>query len=147
MHHRALRWRALSCAAITMSILLWATAAHAAILVADANTFAQQVFANPAILGVATFDTQADPRTTAVSDTLGTIFPTHGAQFGIISTGLAASAANPNSNDPDEPYVDDESTEFSFLTVRGSSDYDVTVVRIPFTVGPSANCLTMDFQF
>ena len=143
----------LACTLAATATLMAAGAAHASITPVTndgpgADAFAQEVFANAGILGAAGFQTAPSGRSTATATGLGSVFPTRGDGFGIISSGLAASADDPNSNDPDDEfYAADKSTGFSGFVVRGTSDYDVTVLRIPFVAPASANCLTMDFQF
>lgn len=123
---------------------------------AGATTFGQAVFKDPSLLGATPgFDLSPGAGSAATSDALG-LFPTNGTTFGILSTGHADSADDPNANDPDKPAdedFDDLSYDYgvddpaNYVPKRGESDYDVTVLRLPFTARETANCLTLDFQF
>jgi hypothetical protein len=75
-------------------------------------------------------------------------FPTAGPSYGILSTGDAAAAANPNANSPDDPGPDDDqSAADGGQNVRGDSDFDVTILKIDLNVPAGANCLSIDFRF
>ena len=75
-------------------------------------------------------------------------FPTAGSTFGVLTTGYAESADDPNNNVPDQPGgSDDQSGNLGGGLVRGTSSYDVSVVAIDLGVPSTANCLSFDFAF
>jgi hypothetical protein len=95
----------------------------------------------------ATFTNVASPLANGTIDSLGS-FPTHGANFGVLTTGLAASVDDPNSNVPDATDAsDDKSENLGGGLVRGTSSYDVSVLKVDLNVPATANCLRFDFQF
>ena len=150
MISHATRLGALLCAlAATMATAGSAQAAITPVPVtpAGADTYAESIFRSGDIIGTPSFKIHPGGLSTAVSDGPMGAFPTAGTSFGIIATGLAASADDPNANVPDGPAnqpVDDKSHAFN-TSARGSQD--VTIVEIPFTAPSGANCLTLDFQF
>jgi hypothetical protein len=74
----------------------------------------------------------------AVSTTRLAGFPTNGGSFGILSTGNARRADDPN-NAPDT------GSEARGPAIRGARD--VTIMRIDLNVPRGANCLSFDFRF
>ncbi len=83
----------------------------------------------------------------AVSDSALTSFPTNGADYGILTTGNANFADDPNSNVPDSAgSLDDKSANNGGGPVRGDSDRDVSVLKVGLNVPSGANCLSVDFQ-
>jgi hypothetical protein len=76
----------------------------------------------------------------AVVDSPLSSFPTVGNTFAVMSTGDATIAGNPNDSSS-------SGANIAGPNVRGDTDFDVSVLKIPFTVPSSANCLTFDFQF
>lgn len=67
-------------------------------------------------------------------------FPTHGSDFGILTSGDVASADDPNS-------AGNTSADLGGPNVRGDTDFDASVLKVDLDVPASANCLTFDFQF
>lgn len=67
-------------------------------------------------------------------------FPTHGTDYGILTTGDAGSASTPN---------DSESTSGGNGggNVRGNSDRDVSILKVDLAAPSGASCLSMDFKF
>ncbi len=76
----------------------------------------------------------------AVSDTALTAFPTHGPQYGILTTGDAKVANAPNSSGG-------TGFDLSGPNVRGNTDYDVTILKTNLAVPSGVNCLAIDFRF
>lgn len=150
MTRQRTRLGALACAVAITTTLAGAGSAQAAITPvtlndAGADVFATSVFRNPSIVGSPSFEIHPFGASTGVSTAFGSAFPTNGSDFGILSTGLATSADDPNANVPDSPNeLDDKTTNFN-RSARGS--HDVTIVEIPFSAPQGSNCLTMDFQF
>ena len=77
-------------------------------------------------------------RPAAVSSTRLAGFPTNGSTFGILSTGNARLADDPN----DSPSSGSESRGPS---IRGARD--VVIMRVDLRVPSGANCLSFDFRF
>jgi hypothetical protein len=107
---------------------------------AGATSFGEAVFRNAGILGAPSFHTSPGAGSAGTATTFGTVMPTRGETFGILSTGFAQFADDPNT-EPDTTHA------FSNALVRGTSSYDATTIALPFTAPAGANCLTMDFQF
>lgn len=76
----------------------------------------------------------------AVSDTALVGFPTHSGKYGILTTGDAALADDPNS-------ANNSGVDNGGGNVRGNTDYDVTVLKIDLSVPSDANCLALNFKF
>ncbi|QIK74596.1 choice-of-anchor L domain-containing protein [Nocardioides piscis] len=65
-----------------------------------------------------------------------------------MTSGFAASADDPNANDPDSASeFDDKTGDLNGGNVRGNTDFDVSVLKVDLDVPASANCLSFDFQF
>ena len=88
----------------------------------------------------ASFVAQPAESTAGRATTVHPPFPRHGSAYGILSTGAAATADQPNS-------AGDTGTDFGGLPVRGDTDRDVTIMQIDLTVPPGRNCLSFDFRF
>ncbi len=67
-------------------------------------------------------------------------FPTAGATAGMLSTGAATILTQPNDDEGSGQNLHGEN-------VRGNTDYDVTILKIDFTVPAAANCARLDFRF
>ncbi len=76
----------------------------------------------------------------AVSATPLAGFPSHADDYGILTTGDANLADDPNSSG--STGVDDGD-----YNGRGDTDYDVSVLKIDLDVPSEMNCLTIDFRF
>jgi|GEM_PF-6260651 len=70
----------------------------------------------------------------------GGSLPIDGKGFGILSTGDAAIAGEPNN-------THNAGSSLQGAPVRGSSDFDVTILELELLVPPQTQCLTFDFQF
>ncbi len=68
-------------------------------------------------------------------------FPTAGATFSILTNGDVKLADDPNLA------LDRTGADDGGPNVRGSTDFDVTVLKLNITVPPGANCLRFDFKF
>jgi len=105
-----------------------------------ASDIASAVTSNPAFVSGASFEAVTGGTPNAVSDSALTSFPTNGADYGILTTGNANFADDPN---------DRGSTTAANggLNVRGDTDYDVNILKVDLDVPSGANCLSVDFQF
>jgi Ca2+-binding RTX toxin-like protein len=74
------------------------------------------------------------------SGPLGPYFPTTGNTFGILTTGNADFADDPNTSSRTAAFDGGG-------PVRGNTDRDVTILKVDLTVPAGANCLSFDFQF
>ncbi len=76
----------------------------------------------------------------AVSSTALTGFPRHGTNYGILTSGSAALADDPNNSSGSGADLDG-------ANARGDTDYDVTILKVDLNVPGGANCLAFDFRF
>jgi len=70
-------------------------------------------------------------------------FPTDGSTFAVLTTGDVNDAPTANNDPGTGTKLDD----FPGLNVRGDKDFDVSILKIDFTVGERMNCLSFDFRF
>jgi hypothetical protein len=75
-----------------------------------------------------------------VGDTPIGVFPTNGSTFAVLTTGNVDVAGLDNTSG--STGSDDRGPN-----VRGTTDVDVSILKIPFTTPGRANCLAFDFQF
>ena len=68
-------------------------------------------------------------------------FPTNGTDFGILTTGNVSSVQYPGT------LASTANPEPTPLANRGSSAFDVTVLKVDISVPETANCLAFDFKF
>jgi hypothetical protein len=80
------------------------------------------------------------PDAVADSGSALTPFPTHGTSYGILTTGDASQAAN-------APQSNFASASDGGGNVRGTSDYDVTILKVDLTAAANQTCLHVDFRF
>jgi RHS repeat-associated protein len=107
---------------------------------AGARALAEAMVADPFILDSARFVTippSGTPHGTA--DALS-FFPTHGSSFAILTVGNVMIADDPNTSGGD-------GTDLGGSSVRGNTDYDVTILELSLQAPPTANCLRLDFAF
>jgi hypothetical protein len=107
----------------------------------DPNAVAAAIASPSAPVTGASFQTippNGDP--VAVSTVPLTGFPTNGPSYGILTSGDAKLADDPNSS-PSSGAVDGGGN------VRGNTDRDVTILKIDLSVPAGANCLSFDFRF
>ena len=76
----------------------------------------------------------------AVIDSPLSFFPTDGQKAALITTGDAQLADDPNSSDS-------SGADDGGASIRGDTDFDVTVLKVGVNVPQGANCLTFDFAF
>ncbi len=67
-------------------------------------------------------------------------FPTHGSTYAILTTGDAGLAAKPNDSGG-------SGAGLGGASVRGDSDFDVTILKVDLAVPSGSNCLSLDFRF
>ena len=105
----------------------------------SATPIAKAMARDPALVRRAVFSAlPPSSKPAAVSRTRLAGFPTNGGSFGILSTGNARRADDPN-NAPDT------GSEARGPSIRGARD--VTIMRIDLNVPRGANCLSLDFRF
>jgi hypothetical protein len=108
---------------------------------AGAADIAATIAAPPTNVTGASYDSVPPTGTpNGTADSSLSSFPTHGATFGILTTGNVAFADDTNDND-------DTSADLDGPNVRGDTDFDVTVLKVDLDVPASANCLTFDLQY
>jgi uncharacterized repeat protein (TIGR01451 family) len=109
---------------------------------ASALDIARAIAVDPTWVTGASFVVQPPTLNTAnaVSDTPLTSFPIHGATYGVLTTGTAASVGTPD-------ILADTILFGGRIPGRGNSAYDVTILRIDLQVPSPNNCLFLDFQF
>jgi hypothetical protein len=76
----------------------------------------------------------------AVSTTALTGFPRHGKSYGILTSGSAALADNANN-------ATGSGADLGGPSVRGNTDFDVSILKINLSVPSGANCLAFNFRF
>ncbi len=105
----------------------------------SATPIAKAMARNPSLVKRAVFSAlPPSSKPAAVSTTKLAGFPTNGSSFGILSTGNARRADDPN-NAPDT------GSESRGPSIRGARD--VLIMRIDLRVPKGANCLSFDFRF
>ncbi|GAB4555888.1 MAG: hypothetical protein OHK0023_27650 [Anaerolineae bacterium] len=109
---------------------------------ATALQIAQAIAANPAIVTSASFVTRAGAAGTnssaASADSAVGGFPINGSTYGILSSGRANQLI---SGTPDP------GTDLGGGNIRGTSDFDVTILQVNLNVPSGVNCLSFDFRF
>jgi hypothetical protein len=110
---------------------------------ATASEIAAAIAQDPSDVTGASFAAKPGGTPDAVSTTALTGFPTHGASYGIHTSG-----------DANKAEVADTATTDNFASaddgggaVRGDTDRDVSILKIDLTVPSGRNCLQVDFQF
>jgi hypothetical protein len=108
---------------------------------ATALEIANGIAEDPSQVTGASFD-ELPPSGTpkALSSTALADFPTDGADYGLLTTGDATLANDPNS--AGNSGVDDGGGN-----IRGDTDFDVTVLKVDLNVPVDANCVTIEFRF
>jgi Ca2+-binding RTX toxin-like protein len=107
---------------------------------AGAAALADALAADPSVLAGARF-VSAPPAGSpnAVVDELN-VFPSHGADFAVLTTGDAAIADDANTSESSGS--DDGGASF-----RGNTDFDVTILAVELDVPAGRNCVQFDFAF
>ena len=104
---------------------------------AGALQLAQSMFQNPALISGASFVAHPPLGTpNAVVDGSLSFFPQNGNTFGLITSGDANLADDPNSSGSSG--ANDGGTP-----VRGNTDFDVTILKVDFTAPANTNCLSV----
>ncbi len=75
-----------------------------------------------------------------VSDTPLAGLPTHGSSYGILTTGDATIAGNPNDSGS-------SGASNGGGNVRGDNDFDVSILKVDLAVPQAASCLSIDFKY
>jgi hypothetical protein len=102
---------------------------------------ANAIASDPAVVAGASFQAVPPSGTPhAVADAPLSSFPTNGSTFAILTSGNAQLADDPN-------VAPSSGASLGGASVRGNSDFDVSVLQIDLTVPAGSNCLTIDFQF
>jgi hypothetical protein len=138
---------------LTLAIsLVGAHAASAAIVPTDnADTLAGAIVADAgtlappsALTGTPLALDVAFPN--ATSDVALAGFPTNGSTYAILTSGDPELADDPNESESDGVFTwdgEDPAEE----SLRGDTDYDVSVLAVKVTVPAGANCLALDYRF
>lgn len=122
--------------------------ASAAIVPGPAAALAAAVDGPGANITGASYVSLANAGQNGVGNSALSGFPTNGSTFAIMTSGLAASADDPNTNVPDSSAgTDDKTGDLGGPNVRGNTDFDVSVLKVDLAVPATANCLSFDFQF
>lgn len=90
------------------------------------------------ITGASFVTAPPDGDTAGVGDSPLAGFPQAGGTYAILSSGEVASVDQPGT------FANDQ---LSGDSVRGDSDYDVTILKVDLAVPQGSNCLTVDFRF
>ena len=104
----------------------------------NALTVAQAIASPSANVTGASFVAQPGGAPDGVSTTALAGFPTDGTSFGVLTSGNVSSVGSPGTF---------ANTSDGGGSVRGNSDFDVSVLKIDLSVPATANCLTFDFRF
>jgi hypothetical protein len=113
------------------------TPSNAAGATAIANSFAS----SPATVTGASYNAVPPSGTpNGTSNSSLTEFPTNGSTFGILTTGNISFADDPNTSGS-------SGASLGGGAVRGTSDRDVTILRVNLSVPAGRNCLGIDFRF
>lgn len=154
MNRTALGLAAALMTAAASPLILSAPAQAAISPTGDAHAIATAIAGLGANVTGASFVTVGGPNTNGVGDSSLSNFPTDGPTYAVLTTGLATSADDPNTNMPDSASAgDDKSTDLNGggtqdgAHFRGNTDYDVSVLKVDLNIPATANCLTLDFQF
>ncbi|MDQ3631544.1 MAG: choice-of-anchor L domain-containing protein [Actinomycetota bacterium] len=135
--------RRITAAAVLLAGVAVAAPASAAIveypLDPSATPIAKAMARDPALVRRAVFSAlPPSSKPAAVSTTRLGGFPTSGSSFGILSTGNAKIADDPNSST-------ESGSESRGPAIRGARD--VVIMRVDLRVPRGANCLSFDFRF
>jgi hypothetical protein len=146
--------RSLKCSVIASVVSVAALGALAAPALATitttrtASTVATAIVADTSTISSSSFQEIAPTGSgleepNAVSTTALGGFATNGADYGILTTGDATLADQPNNSGSDGVGLGGDNG----TTVRGDNDFDVTVLQVNLTVPANVNCMTVDFRF
>jgi hypothetical protein len=124
---------------IGIALAAFVPTAQATITPSGALAIANAIASPSATVTGASFVTQPPSGTpNGVSTTTLTGFPTDGSSFGVLTSGNVSVVGSPatfaNVADGGSP-------------VRGTTDMDVSILKVDLSVPAAANCLTFDFRF
>jgi hypothetical protein len=126
---------------LAVAVIVGTSAGAAITPSSSAADFAAAITSDPALVIGSSFVTKPPSGTpNAVSTTALTGFPTDGSSYAILTTGNATIADSPNSSG--SAGADDGGPP-----VRGTTDFDVSILKIDLNVPAGANCLSFDFRF
>ncbi|MDX1521408.1 MAG: choice-of-anchor L domain-containing protein [Anaerolineae bacterium] len=131
------------------AILPLTAKSHNTITTVSATAMAEAMGIAPADLVKASIGT-SDPEGTGVSDDVLNVFPKEGETFTILSTGLAKSAADPDTNNDEVPRMGvisdgDKSHQLGGLT--NSAGHDLVQFTLELTPPAGTTSLSFDFAF
>ena len=130
------------------ALVAFAPPASAAIVTVSAPNLAAALAGPGANVTGASYLNLANAGQNGVGNSALSNFPTNGSTFAIMTSGLATSADDPNTNVPDSSSdADDKTGDLNGGNVRGNTDFDVSVLKVDLNVPATANCLSFDFQF
>ena len=118
----------------------------ATITVSDPVDMATAMGVDAVDLVSATIDT-SDPDGTGVADEPLTVFPRQGGTFTILSTGLAASAADPDNNNSEVLNVPDSSDDVSTIMDGLNNSLGEDMVRFTMVLRPPPGSTQLSFDF
>jgi uncharacterized repeat protein (TIGR02543 family) len=145
--------RSLKCSVVASAVTMAALGALAAPAFAaitttrDAPTIATAIVADTSTITSSSFQEIAPTGSgleepNAVSTTALGGFATNGASYGILTSGDATLADQPNNSSGDGAALGGDNG-----TTHGDNDYDVTVLKVDLNAPASVNCMTVDFRF
>jgi LPXTG-motif cell wall-anchored protein len=133
---------AVAAATVVLSVTAFGSPAYAGVASANATDIAAAIAAPGTDVTGASFVAIPGGTPDGVGNSTLGGFPTQGSSFGILTTGDVNSATDaPPSTDTGT------TTDDGGDNVRGDTDFDVSILKINFTVGEGMNCLSFDFRF
>jgi LPXTG-motif cell wall-anchored protein len=129
-------------ALMSATVLVAAPPAYATISSPSATTVAADLTASGTSTTGASWSHAPAGTPDGVSDAPMAGFPTEGSSFAILTTGDVNSA-----DDAPPSTAGGTTTDWGDGPVRGDMDFDVSILKIDFTVGDLENCLRFDFRF
>jgi len=94
----------------------------------------------PSVTGASFATIPPNGNPTAVSDSALTSFPLAGASYGVLTSGDATLADDPNT-------LGNAGANDGGGTARGGTDRDVAILKVDLKVPSGSNCLSVDFRF
>lgn len=110
---------------------------------ANAIDIANAMSATPGLVTGASFEPMTPPAGTvpnAIADSALAGFPRNGPNYGILTSGDPNLADDPNSSEQ-------SGLDLNGPSLRGDTDFDVTILKVDLNVPATANCLFFEFKF
>jgi lysophospholipase L1-like esterase len=143
---RRLGLRAVIVALVASLLMTWlnpvvAEAAPGVVLSGDGLALGRALAGDTSWVTGAAFESRAGSTSTALASGGVAGMPTSGTQAALLSTGDATIMTSPNNSDS-------SGVDLGGASLRGDSDFDVTVLRVDLQVPATVNCLVgLDFRF